>query len=103
MFERLQERDQHALLLFTGREPLHRELAARGLLARMASWPNIEIAIRGTSADTHTLTPLWLQRQVHELVDRALEQELARAPQLGVSADTRALGATAGLRQSNAT
>ena len=81
MFERLQERGQHALLLFTGREPLHRELAARGLLERMASWPNIEIAIRGTSADTHTLTPLWLQRQVHELVDRALEQELARLPQ----------------------
>lgn len=81
MFERLQERDQHALLLFTGREPLHRELTARGLLERMGSWPNIEIAIRGTSADTHTLTPLWLQRQVHELVDRALEHELARLQQ----------------------
>jgi alpha-beta hydrolase superfamily lysophospholipase len=89
MFERLQERDQHALLLFTGREPLHTELAARGLLARMSSWPNIEIAIRGTSADTHTLTPLWLQQQVHELVDRALEQELARAPRLGATADVR--------------
>ena len=81
IFERLQERDQHALLLFTGREPLHRELAERGLLARMASWPSIEVAIRGTSADTHTLTPLWLQRQVHELIDRALEQELARLRQ----------------------
>jgi hypothetical protein len=81
MFESLQERDQRALLLFTGREPLHRELEARGLLERMASWPNIEIAIRGTSTDTHTLTPLWLQRQVHELVDRMLEQELARLPQ----------------------
>ncbi len=103
MFERLQARDQHALLLFTGREPLHRELAERGLLARMASWPNVEIAIRGTSADTHTLTPLWLQRQVHELVDRALEQELARPPRLGVTADLRQLDATAGLRQSSAT
>jgi alpha-beta hydrolase superfamily lysophospholipase len=98
MFERLQERGQHALLLFTGREPLHRELAARGLLERMASWPNIEIAIRGTSADTHTLTPLWLQRQVHELVDRALEQELARPPGLEASSGAQGLGTAAAKR-----
>ncbi len=110
MFERLQERDQHALLLFTGREPLHRELAARGLLERMAGWPNIEIAIRGTSADTHTLTPLWLQRQVHDVVDRALEQELARPPGLEAGSGERQLGKTtvnrngaaAGLRRSSA-
>jgi hypothetical protein len=36
-------------------------------------WPNIELALRGTSVDTHTLTPLWLQRQVHALLDRVLE------------------------------
>jgi alpha-beta hydrolase superfamily lysophospholipase len=79
VFDRLRDRDQHALLLFTGSEPLHDELASKGLLddAR-PRWPNLEIAIRGTSADTHTLTPLWLQRQVHELVDRALERESQR-------------------------
>jgi hypothetical protein len=35
----------------------------------------------GSTADTHTLTPLWLQRQAHELVDRALDRELERLPE----------------------
>ena len=80
IFDSLGERDQRALLLFTGAEPLHRELASRGLLAQAERWPSVRFVIRGTSADTHTLTPLWLQRQVHELVDGVLEQELARVP-----------------------
>jgi pimeloyl-ACP methyl ester carboxylesterase len=79
IFDTLRDRGQLALLLFTGSEPLRRELAARGLLERAERWPNLEIAIRGTSADTHTLTPLWLQREVHQLVDGALERELSRA------------------------
>jgi len=78
IFDTLRDRGQLALLLFTGSEPLRAELAARGLLARAERWPNLEIAIRGTSADTHTLTPLWLQREVHELIDGALERELGR-------------------------
>jgi len=44
----------------------------------MERWPNLELALLGTSADTHTLTPLWLQHQVHALVDRVLEREIAR-------------------------
>jgi alpha-beta hydrolase superfamily lysophospholipase len=78
IFDRLRDRDQLALLLFTGAEPLRRELTARGLLECLDRWPNLTLAIRGTSADTHTLTPLWLQREVHELVDGALERELNR-------------------------
>jgi hypothetical protein len=46
----------------------------------MDRWPNLELALLGTSAETHTLTPLWLQRQVHALVDRVLEDELKRLP-----------------------
>jgi pimeloyl-ACP methyl ester carboxylesterase len=80
IFDRLRDRDQSVLLLFTGSEPLHREFEAESLLDDLDRWPNLELAILGTSADTHTLTPLWLQRQVHELVDGALEQELARLP-----------------------
>jgi alpha-beta hydrolase superfamily lysophospholipase len=78
IFDTLRDRGQLALLLFTGGEPLRQELVTRGLLERSGSWPNLEIAIRGTSADTHTLTPMWLQLQVHELLDDALERELAR-------------------------
>ncbi len=81
IFDRLRDRDQRALLLFTGSEPLHREFTTKGLLDRLDRWPNLELAILGTSADTHTLTPLWLQLQVHELVDRALEEELKRLPE----------------------
>jgi alpha-beta hydrolase superfamily lysophospholipase len=80
LFDALRDRDQRALLLFTGREVLHRELSRKGVLDRIDRWPNLELALMGTSADTHTLTPLWLQRQVHELVDHALEEELKRLP-----------------------
>lgn len=78
LFDALRDRDQRALLAFTGKEPLHRELAENGTLDRLGHWPNLEVEIMGTSADTHGLTPLWLQRQVHELLDRVLEDELER-------------------------
>jgi alpha-beta hydrolase superfamily lysophospholipase len=81
IFDRLSHRGQRVLLVFTGSEPLHRELTAKGLLDHLERLPNLKLAVLGTSADTHTLTPLWLQRQVHELVDRALEEELRRLPE----------------------
>jgi alpha-beta hydrolase superfamily lysophospholipase len=74
LFDALRDRDQRALLLFTGEEVLHSELSRNGMLGQLEDrWPNIELALRGTSVDTHTLTPLWLQRQVHALLDRVLE------------------------------
>ncbi len=79
MFDAMRDRDQRALLLLTGKEPMREEFAAGGLFERAERWPNMEIVIRGSEADTHTLTPLWLQRQVHELVDTALRAELERA------------------------
>ncbi len=81
LFDALRERGQRGLLLFTGKEVLREELTEKGALERMDEWPNLELAIGGTSADTHTLTPAWLQRQVHELLDRVLEEELERAPE----------------------
>ncbi len=80
LFDTLRERGQRGLLLFTGKEVLRRELTQNGVLDRIDRWSNLELAIRGTSADTHTLTPVWLQRQVHALVDRVLEDELTRLP-----------------------
>ncbi len=81
LFDGLRDRGQRGLLLFTGREVLRQELAEKGVLERIARWPNLELALIGTSADTHTLTPLWLQRQVHALVDRVLADELERLPE----------------------
>jgi pimeloyl-ACP methyl ester carboxylesterase len=80
LFDALRDRDQRALLLLTGKEPLRMEFEASGLFDHLERWPNLELVLAGTSADTHTLTPLWLQREVHELVDRALESELERLP-----------------------
>jgi hypothetical protein len=81
LFDELRDRGQRGLLLFTGKEVLRGELTDKGVLERMDRWPNLELAIKGTSADTHTLTPVWLQRQVHELVDRVLEEELELLPE----------------------
>jgi alpha-beta hydrolase superfamily lysophospholipase len=78
LFDGLRDRGQHGLLLFTGKEVLRDELSHAGVFERMNRWPNLEIALLETSADTHTLTPLWLQRQVGLLVDRVLEDELRR-------------------------
>ncbi len=78
LFDALDDRDQRAVLMFTGKEPLHRELAKKGVLDRLDRWPSLELAIMGTSADTHTLTPVWLQRQAHALADRVLRDELGR-------------------------
>jgi alpha-beta hydrolase superfamily lysophospholipase len=80
LFEAMHERDQNVLLVLSGKEPLRKELAPTGFFDRIARWPNLELVLTGTSADTHTLTPRWLQREVHALVDAALERELLRLP-----------------------
>jgi alpha-beta hydrolase superfamily lysophospholipase len=80
LFEALHERDQSVLLVLSGKEPLREELAPTGFFDRIARWPNVKLVLTGTSADTHTLTPRWLQREVHALVDAALERELLRLP-----------------------
>jgi hypothetical protein len=78
LFDQLRDRDQRATLLFTGAEVLRREMTEQGMLDRLERWPNLELALMGTDADTHTLTPPWLQQQVHELLDRVLIEELGR-------------------------
>jgi alpha-beta hydrolase superfamily lysophospholipase len=77
-FDALRDRGTAALLLFAGDEPLHADFEREGRLERLDRWPNLRLEHLPVSADTHTLRPVWLQRQVHEIVDRALEAELAR-------------------------
>lgn len=80
LFEELAARRQRALLVFTGSEPLYAEITEKGLLGPLQGWSNLDLQILGSSADTHTLTPLWLQRQVHAVADSALEAELETLP-----------------------
>jgi pimeloyl-ACP methyl ester carboxylesterase len=80
LLDALRNRDQRALMIFTGKEPLHRDFVQKGVFDRAQSWPNLRLETLGTSADTHTLSPPWLQRQVHDLVDEMLQQELRLIP-----------------------
>jgi dienelactone hydrolase len=78
MFGALDERGQRALLMLTGREPLHEQLAASGALGGSRSSPSLQVVTFDTPAQTHTLAPLWLQREIHALVDGVLDEELER-------------------------
>ena len=88
LLDTLRDRGQRVLLVFTGGEPLREGLAATGLFDRLDRWPNLELLTIGTSAGTHMLTPLWLQRQVHELVDGVLDRELEQVPVRAISTST---------------
>jgi alpha-beta hydrolase superfamily lysophospholipase len=82
MFDALRDRDQRGLILFTGGEILHEELSQRGVFDHMERWPNLELVVLEDAIDAHTLTPLWVQREAHALVDRAVQAELDRLPVL---------------------
>jgi pimeloyl-ACP methyl ester carboxylesterase len=88
LFDTLRDRGQRGLLVFTGREPLREELAATGLFDRLDRWPNLELRTIGTSVATHMLTPLWLQLEVHELVDGVLDRELEQVAAGAISTAT---------------
>ena len=85
LLDTLRDRGQRGLLVLTGSEPLQEELAAMGLFDRLDRWPNLELLTIETSGETRLLTPLWLQRQVHELVDRFLDRELEQVPERAIS------------------
>jgi len=80
VLDTLRDRDQRTLMMFTGQEPLLRDFVEKGLLDRLDRWPNLRVEILGTSADTHTLSPPWLQQHVHTLVDEVLQRELELIP-----------------------
>jgi len=80
LLDRLRERDQHAVIVLTGQEPMRARFQPGGAFYPPSRWPNLELVLAGTSAETHTITPLWLQGEIHELVDRALGSELERLP-----------------------
>jgi alpha-beta hydrolase superfamily lysophospholipase len=77
LLDRLRDRRTRVLMLFTGKEPLYRELQERGRLAMLQRWPNLELVVMGNSSDTHTLAPVWLQRQVNELLDTRIIREIS--------------------------
>jgi hypothetical protein len=59
-------------------EPLYAQLGRLGQLANLERWPNLTIA-RYPSRD-HLFRALWLQRLVHERLDRAMDSVLEAVP-----------------------
>jgi dienelactone hydrolase len=80
LLDRLRDRGQRGLLLFTAEEPVYEELERGGYLTRWDRWPNLVLEaderLRSGSGADHTLRPLWLQQHVHGLLDAALEVEV---------------------------
>ncbi|MDQ6778696.1 MAG: alpha/beta fold hydrolase, partial [Actinomycetota bacterium] len=74
----LRERGTQALMLFSHDEALYDQLIRQGLIDKLDRWPNLQIE-RIPSRD-HMFRALWLQRQVHDSVDRALDRVLAALP-----------------------
>lgn len=70
-------RDQHTevLMLLSLGEGLHDQLLRQGALDQPDRWPNLTVE-RIPSRD-HMFRALWLQRHVHDALDRALERVLA--------------------------
>jgi pimeloyl-ACP methyl ester carboxylesterase len=76
-FDRLREDDKRAVLLLGRGEPLMDQFRREGRLERLGNWPNL--GLHQLPTRDHTFRALWLQQQVHELIDTALEEEMRRA------------------------
>jgi hypothetical protein len=77
-FDRLREQNKRALILFAGEERLYAELLATGRLEGLERWPNVSLVHIDVPGDMHTLRPLKLQQEAHELIDGLLQGELER-------------------------
>jgi hypothetical protein len=72
--DQLRERGTETLLLFSRGEALLDQLSRQGVLDRIGRWPNL--TVETIPSRNHMFRALWLQRAVHESLDRALERVL---------------------------
>lgn len=88
--DRLRDTGKRAVLILSGNEPVYEELELEGRIERMGSWPNFELR-RFPNRD-HTFRALWMQHDLHDLLDEVLWRELQGAH---VERDLRAPAARA--------
>jgi pimeloyl-ACP methyl ester carboxylesterase len=74
--DQLRSLDKRLRFVFSEEEPFYEELERQGRLSRGERWPNLELDL--LPGRDHTLRPANSQRRAHDVLDRALEQELAR-------------------------
>lgn len=77
VFDALAARGQRAVVVFSGGESLRAEFDRDGVFERAARWPGLELRRIGTDDQTHMVSPLWLQHEVHASADRLVLGELA--------------------------
>lgn len=76
--DQLTSLDKRLRFVFSEEEPLYEELERQGRLSSGERWPNLELDL--LPGRDHTLRPANSQQRAHDVLDRALEQELARTP-----------------------
>ncbi len=70
--------NKHAVMVFAHDEPLYDAFTEAGLLAEIERAS--EFTIERVAVSDHTIRPVWAQQVVHAALDRALDEELERAP-----------------------
>lgn len=71
MLDRLRDAKTRVVIAFSGDEPVHDELRADGVLARLDRWPNV--VLRDLKGDDHTLRPIAAQDELHRILDAELD------------------------------
>lgn len=74
----IRDRGAALTLAFSGQEPLHTELEAKGILGQLERWPNLRLV--DLPGSDHTLRSAAAQIAVRELLDGELERALAARP-----------------------
>jgi dienelactone hydrolase len=82
LLDRVMASDKRLTFIFSEREPLLAEFRRTGRLTEFARTPHV--VVHSLAVNDHTLRPSWAQEEVHRLLDDALIQELAEAPDGGV-------------------
>ncbi len=78
VLDRLRHHDVQTLILLGNEEPLYDQFERQGQLAQLDRWPNLTLE-RIPSRD-HSLRAGWLQREVQQRLDAALERALSDLP-----------------------
>jgi dienelactone hydrolase len=85
-FDRLQAAGKRVMVMFSGDEPLHFELVRSGQMAELERRDNV--TLESVTVRDHTCRPISAQRDVHAILDRALELELELSRVAGTATKT---------------
>jgi pimeloyl-ACP methyl ester carboxylesterase len=74
-FDHLRGADVETLMVLGQQEPLLEQFVRQGLMRELGRWPNL--TLEQTPSRDHMFREFWLQRLVHDSIDRAIERVVA--------------------------